>query len=62
MLMDFRITEVRRDSSSFGQEQPRWHVAYVRAERPNFLIVPGENEEEARHVAALALQISTSTA
>ena len=60
--MDVRITDVRRDSSRFAQEQPRWHVAYVRAERSNFLIVPGENEDEARHVAALALQISTSTA
>ena len=60
--MAVRITDVRRDSSRSAQEQPRWHVAYVWEERPNFLIVPGENEAEARHVAALALQISTSTA
>jgi hypothetical protein len=60
--MAVRITDVRRDSSRSAQEQPRWHVAYVREERSNFLIVPGENEDEARHVAALALQISTSTA
>jgi len=60
--MDVRITDVRRESSRAAEEQPRWHVAYVRDERPNFLIAPGENEGEARHVAALALKISTSTA
>jgi Uri superfamily endonuclease len=62
MLMNVCITDIRRESSRAAEEQPRWHVAYVRAERSNFLIVPAETEDEARHVAALALKIATSTA
>jgi hypothetical protein len=61
MLMEVRITEIMRDSSGPGQEEPRWRVSYVRNERSNFLKVPGKNEDEARHVAALALQMSPSS-
>jgi Uri superfamily endonuclease len=60
--MSALITEIRLARDFCSEAERRWHVAYVRNNRSNFLKVAAQDEKEARQVAALALSIAPTPA